>query len=674
MLDGVSPILQWLNANPHLAGLATFLISAAESIAIIGTIVPGSVMMTGIGALAGAGVMPLYSTVMWAILGAIAGDSVSYWLGRYFNNRLRYIWPFRQHPELLLSGERFFHKYGGMSVFIGRFVGPVRALVPMVAGMLGVKPLRFTIANVASAIGWAPVYMLPGILLGAAALELPSDITMHFILTLFLGVLFIILCIWVIKVLFTLISGQINQMLTRIWSRLQKVRYFYPITTALRHHNHTKTHGQLTLALSFLLITAAFLYLAMLITVKNSSNFAINNFCFFLFRSLRSSTSDTVMLWITLLGEQKVLAPLIVTMFAWFAWSKRWHTAWHVLTLGLLTIVGLDIFKWFVHSQRPWGIIGNSSNGFSFPSGHTGLATAFYLGLTLLLVKAFKIKSRWVYFPAILIIAAVSISRLYFGAHWFTDVLGAWLLSAGILMLTALSYNRHAEKPLQARGILLTFFITLALSYSAVLYHSGDKLRYNNTLLEWPTFTISENAWWEQQGNYLPLYRVNRFGLSRQIFNVQWVGDLEQIKKILIQNGWQIPPKHDWISFLYRVSDIKSMEYLPLVSPLYLDKEPVLVLTKHLSGDKRLTAIRFWNSYTTFANSKRNLWVGTIETAPSTYSWIFKRKKNSDINANLYTVFIKPPKQNDIRQMTFTTTDNRKRTKEQTILLIKPRS
>jgi len=59
MPDMFSPILQWINAHPELAGLATFGISAGESVAILGTIIPGTVMMTAIGTLAGAGVIPL---------------------------------------------------------------------------------------------------------------------------------------------------------------------------------------------------------------------------------------------------------------------------------------------------------------------------------------------------------------------------------------------------------------------------------------------------------------------------------------------------------------------------------------------------------------------------------------------------------------------------------------
>ena len=114
MSDIITPVLQWLNQHPQLAGLATFCISASESVAIIGSIVPGSLMMSAIGALAGAGIVPLWPIVIWAILGAIVGDGMSYWIGHHFKDRLRYIWPFKRYPNILESGERFFHAHGGL--------------------------------------------------------------------------------------------------------------------------------------------------------------------------------------------------------------------------------------------------------------------------------------------------------------------------------------------------------------------------------------------------------------------------------------------------------------------------------------------------------------------------------------------------------------------------------
>ena len=94
-------LIQYLHQHPHLGGLIAFVVAFSESLAIIGSIVPGSVTMTAIGALIGADVLPLVSTMMWAVTGAFAGDYLSYWIGSRFDKRLPKLWPFRNHPEWL---------------------------------------------------------------------------------------------------------------------------------------------------------------------------------------------------------------------------------------------------------------------------------------------------------------------------------------------------------------------------------------------------------------------------------------------------------------------------------------------------------------------------------------------------------------------------------------------
>jgi len=626
----MSDLLQWLNANPGFAGIATFAVSAAESIAIIGTVIPGTVTMTAIGTLAGAGVIPLAPTLLWAILGAVVGDGISYWIGRYFNNRLPNMWPFRTHPYLLKNGEVFFRKHGWMSVFIGRFVGPVRALVPLVAGMLRMSPVRFTIANILSAIGWAPAYMLPGILLGAASLELPPDVAVHVMLMLLLVGLLIIFCVWFIQKIFKLVGHRVNNVLTIVWETLSKSRRFKVVTKALKHYNLKKTYGQLTLAFYFLIVCVLIAYLTTYVSLVGSQNIFINNVFFHFFRSLRSPLGDNIMLAITFLGEKYVLLPLVATLFVWFAWTKRWHTAWHILGLGIISGFGVELLKHFTHSPRPWGIL-QSSSSYSYPSGHSTLAVIFYMGLAFLLTKAWKLKPhnrRKIYTLAGLLIIAITCSRLYLGVHWFTDVLAGWLLGTAVLMLISLSYNRKAEKHLYPMGTLITTIVTLCITYSTVVYFHFDKLKHNYTQLDWPTQTISLQSWWDWQGDHLPLYRINRFGLSEQILNLQWLENLDTIKSTLQKNGWQIPPKIDWITVLHRLSDVESAEHLPLVSPLYLDKQPVLVVIKHLNG-KKLLVLRLWDSNVILSPSNKPLWVGTVEIVPRTYSWLFKRKRQN---------------------------------------------
>jgi undecaprenyl-diphosphatase len=376
------------------------------------------------------------------------------------------------------------------------------------------------------------------------------------------------------------------------------------------------------------------------------------------------------MLYLTLFGEKLIVLPLIITAFCWFLWKKRYNTAVHTLFLGLLTVFCLHFFKNAVQSPRPWGVLNNGIDGFSFPSGHTTFAFTFYFAIAFLMIKIFRIQYRWpIYWFVGIFVTLIAISRLYFGVHWLTDIIGGMLLSAAILMLVTLSYNRIEEKPIQPKGIILTLIITLCVSYTTVTLYSYKKLAAAYTIIPWPTYDISLDAWWQQQGEHFPLFRVNRFGLSVSGFNVQWVDDLSNIKNNLLQNGWENPHPRDWLTVLYRISAVQSTEHLPLVSPIYLDQRPALVLTKY--QDNKLIIIRFWSSQFVLKNISEPLWLGSVEYAPSTYSWLFKRKHNNDLMLSEKLLFAKRPENYIIKTLIETIQPNGQPT-AQTIILIKP--
>lgn len=152
--------------HPHWAGVLVFLTVFTESLAVIGVLVPGVAMMFVFGALSATGIMDWRSTLLWAIAGAISGDGLSYALGRYYQQGITRQWPFSRHPEMLVHGHEFFQRWGSFSVVIGRFFGPLRAVVPLVAGVLGMAPSRYLLANGLSACLWAPLYLSPGIVIG----------------------------------------------------------------------------------------------------------------------------------------------------------------------------------------------------------------------------------------------------------------------------------------------------------------------------------------------------------------------------------------------------------------------------------------------------------------------------------------------------------------------------
>ncbi|MBA3660161.1 MAG: VTT domain-containing protein [Gammaproteobacteria bacterium] len=642
MSDFVSPLLQWLNANPEWAGLATFLISAAESVAIIGTIVPGSITMTAIGTLAGAGVIPLGPTILWATLGAIVGDGISYWMGHYFKDRIKSMWPFRTNPYVLDKGEAFVHKYGVMSVFIGRFVGPVRALVPLVAGMLGMKPFQFTLANVASAIGWAPAYMLPGILLGAASLELPPDIAVHVILVFLFLLLFTILCFWLLIKLTMLLKDRINMVQTKLWRKLQNSRYLSPTTVILKHYDASKTYGQFSLALLFLLTCILLISLLTYVKLVGAQNLLVNDVTFHFFRglSLRSAALDALMINITLLGQKNVILPIYIVVIASLILMRRVRAAAHVFLLGFLTASSVFVVKHLISIPRPWGLI-QSIETFSMPSGHATAAVTTYLGLTWLLVYAIKTKFRGLLYVVPFILAmAISISRLYLGAHWFTDVLAGWLMGTAILTVVAISYQRQPERAIPSLKILFIILVTLAISFSWYHHIRFATLAQAYRQDQMPPIAVNGAEWWLRNGN-LPAYQVSLFGFPSQRINLEWAGDLAEIRDSLFLAGWSKPPARNLGSTIHRITDISSTQYLPMISPQYLDNRPELILTRFLESPKRMVVIRLWDSNRYLEPTQAKLWVGTVSLVPRSYSWLY-RANNRELEIDIQLIFPNP--------------------------------
>ena len=144
-----------------------FLVSFGESFVGFSLLFPGTTIMVIAGTFARwpfnpHGILSVWPLLAGAILGAVLGDAISFWLGRKFGHLVEKHWYFVRHPELLKRGFDFFERYGVASVFIGRFFGPVRAVIPLVAGVMGMTRRQFWFANIGSALIWAPALLLLG--------------------------------------------------------------------------------------------------------------------------------------------------------------------------------------------------------------------------------------------------------------------------------------------------------------------------------------------------------------------------------------------------------------------------------------------------------------------------------------------------------------------------------
>lgn len=164
----VTTIQHWLIANPGWVIASIGAVAFIESFALLGIIVPGIVILGAASFAAGAVELSITGCLLAAFAGAVSGDGVSYLLGRIFHADIKRAWPFRKHPAWIANGEDFFARHGAWGVALGRFVGPIRPVIPLVAGILSMPARRFFLINVVSGIAWAPLYVLPGFMLGAA--------------------------------------------------------------------------------------------------------------------------------------------------------------------------------------------------------------------------------------------------------------------------------------------------------------------------------------------------------------------------------------------------------------------------------------------------------------------------------------------------------------------------
>jgi membrane protein DedA with SNARE-associated domain len=165
----ISNLGHFISDHRVWAGPIVGVIAFGESLAIIGMFIPATPIMIAIGGLVGAGIIEPLPVIIGAIIGAVIGDIISYFLGWWLGRNIIHKWPLNKHRSGVARARRLFRRYGFSAVFLGRFFGPVRCTVPMVAGMMSMDQTRFQTANVLSALVWAPLMFLPGWLAGRGA-------------------------------------------------------------------------------------------------------------------------------------------------------------------------------------------------------------------------------------------------------------------------------------------------------------------------------------------------------------------------------------------------------------------------------------------------------------------------------------------------------------------------
>lgn len=630
--------INYLHHHPHMGILFAFVVALLESLPIIGTIIPGSITMTAVGAMIGAGLIPGYLTLAIASAGAFLGDIIGFTSGRVFKDKIRDVWPFRKHPKIISVCETFILKHGGKSILIGRFVGAVRSAIPMVAGLLHLSWFRFIIAALPTAILWAIVYSLPGILLGAFSMEIPPKQLTEYIV---IGVAIIValwFIYWLIQRSFRSITTFYHRQIDRYWDSLEKRRASNLIIKLIYNRQAPDCHFQLSRLIiclvSLILCAVVFITIAL-----QSGLMSIDQPLFHLAQSTRIYHLDAFFITLTLFGKPAIVMFIAFVISLGLIFTSQWRASTTLCFTTIFTAAIVYAIRLAHFSPRPPGFM-IVSHASSLPSGHATISLVVYGLLAFFTGQRFKNHRGIIYTITGVLIALISISRLYLGAHWFTDIIASIFLGLTILLLAIISYQRlpnaHSALSLSKWAWLTCMLIVVFATWAGNVYFSYHIARYRYTPF-YKKVTISKHAWWKTPLKFTPIYRLNRFGKIAQPLNIQWAGNLKHIEKTLTAHHWHYISRHQHVKdTIQRLSSDKPQYHLPVFESLYHNKPPAAIYYKAIPHQKAVYVLRLWNSHIAF-HDHSILWIGMLNQLNPPHKFMTFAHRNLMSFAKLHT-------------------------------------
>ena len=165
----IRPLITYLKMNQQMILPVVFLIAFAECVAFLSFLVPATLFFSLFGAFAGAAGLNLAPIAIAISIGAGLGFWASYWVGERLGPTAQTYWPFSKNPQMLERGHVFFEKWGMAGIFLGHFIGPMRAVVAIVAGICQMPFIPFQLANWAASFAWGFGLTYAGGILGQQA-------------------------------------------------------------------------------------------------------------------------------------------------------------------------------------------------------------------------------------------------------------------------------------------------------------------------------------------------------------------------------------------------------------------------------------------------------------------------------------------------------------------------
>ena len=593
MTQLLSQFVDFLGQHQYLAILFAFLVAFGEALLILGLFVPSTVVLVGLGTLIGLGKMAFLPVFAATVAGAIAGDALSFWAGVHWKEQIRTFWPFSRYGSLMDKGEAFIARHGGKSIFIVRFIPGVKAVVPTIAGMMGMTTTRFALVNVGSAIVWAAVHLLPAVALGRG-LQVAHAANPRAAILIGLAMVAAVLSWVLLRVLRGILipAADRGRLALALWLE-RREGGSRSLAGVLRNDSRKVEAGTLIgLAVVGLASFALVLSAVVFSPEVALADAAIGQFL----QGLRTDWATSAMVGITMMGDMAVLLPVVVLLIAGLLTSRQWAIAGTVTAASLAGAIFVPVFKALLQRARPIPMY-QGADGFSFPSGHSTLATIIFGMLALLAARTIPPRFRGlVYGGFATLIVLIGVSRVYLQAHWPSDVLAGMLFGGTLVCVAALMM--HARVVTVSRQLLATVLTITVIAIMPLHIWTGwsaASARYDAAP---PVATLTAADWlaggWQKE----PAHRVLLDGDPGEPMLLQTSIPLADLVTTLKAFGWH--PSDVTLTDEIISAVLPSRQRLDLRAPwpmTHLGRSALATLTMRGASDQRFV-LRIWATQT----------------------------------------------------------------------------
>ncbi|MGP8432679.1 VTT domain-containing protein [Paraburkholderia fungorum] len=585
-------MLHLLAGHPGWTLAVAFLAAFLEAIAVIGTFVPGSTAMFLAGALAGTGSLNLGAVFACAIAGAVAGDGMSYWLGSRYKSQINQLWPFRTHPQVFEAAHSFFAKHGPKSVVFARFIGPLRAIVPLVAGTSGMTPVRFYTMNILSALLWAPAHILPGVIFGAS-IQVAGAVSFRLV------IIIIALLVGIVWLSFRgarfvlshagAWASAAGRTLTN-WASRHEGRTG---RLALQLLNPTRPASGAIGVASVIVLLSCWLFFGVLQDVISGDPLVrVDVSVYHFLQSVRSPWGDTVLSGLATPGSVTTLAALVATAALWMVWERRWRTLGYWLTAVVFSQLLIFTLQLAIHRAPPDSL---ASGAYVFPSNHVAAVVVVYGFLAFLLARRVgTLVGVCVVTASTVVVVGVSLSGLYFGRFWFSDAIGGAALASvwvSVVAFTAV-WRRPVVQP--SHGFMPALILTVVCVSVAVQLDAGTPAPKPDSAPGTAPVIVTTSQWTDSLWQRLPCYRSDMEGDRKEPLAIQWSAKVDEIGSRLRAQGWVDGAELSARSLLSLASPKVSAMGLPVLPELNNGVPSLLVFTHSGNARDERDVLRLW--------------------------------------------------------------------------------